>query len=124
MCLDKCLTLSDLPSFICVKECDEYLLELHKTHTDPKTGYWLKDPNETARDSARKVEQPDTSKPTDITINEVIEAYCGAETLNPLTNKWREIEVFQKITNKVIELLNLVRPGSDIWRVITRDRSF
>ena len=79
-----------------VKECDEYLLELHRTHTDPKTGYWLKDPNETARDSVRKVEQPDTSKPTDITINEVIEAYCGAETLNPLTKQMEGDRGFSK----------------------------
>ena len=30
-----------------VQECNEALIELHKTHTDPKNGYWVKDPNET-----------------------------------------------------------------------------
>jgi len=30
-----------------VRECDEYLINLVKTHTDPKTGFWIKNPNET-----------------------------------------------------------------------------
>lgn len=60
------------------KECDEYLIKLHRDHTDPKTGYWIKDPNITKRDEKRIVEKPDTTKPMGYTINEVIEAYCGA----------------------------------------------
>ena len=61
------------------KECDEYLIKLHKDHTDPKTRYWIKSPNETRRDDKRLVEKPDTTIPKGYTINEVIEAYCGAE---------------------------------------------
>tara|TARA_R100001594_G_scaffold43871_2_gene76031 strand:+ start:706 stop:2418 length:1713 start_codon:yes stop_codon:yes gene_type:complete len=62
-----------------VQECNEALIELHKTHTDAKTGYWVKDPNETRSLAKRIVEKPDTSKPKGFTINETIEAYCGAE---------------------------------------------
>ena len=62
-----------------VEECNEVLFELHKTHTDPETGYWLKDPNITRRDEKRIVEKPDTTTPKGFTINETIEAYCGAE---------------------------------------------
>ena len=36
-----------------VKECNDYLIELHKTHVDPKTLYWIKDPNETAKNNKR-----------------------------------------------------------------------
>ncbi|MBC8303548.1 MAG: site-specific integrase [Pelagibacterales bacterium] len=61
------------------KECDEYLVDLVKTHTDNKTGFWLKDPNITRRDEQRIVEKPDTTQPKGFTINETIEAYCGAE---------------------------------------------
>ena len=61
-----------------VQEVNEYLIELHKTHTDPQTGYWVKNPNKTARDKKRLVEKPDTTKPIGYTINETIEAYCGA----------------------------------------------
>ena len=32
-----------------VRECDEYLINLVKTHTDPKTVFWIKDPNETRK---------------------------------------------------------------------------
>ena len=62
-----------------VKECNDYLIELHKTHTDFKTGLWIKDPNITKKDEKRIVEKPDTTKAKGYTINEVIEAYCGAE---------------------------------------------
>ena len=31
------------------KECDEYLVDLVKTHQDPKTKFWIKDPNETKK---------------------------------------------------------------------------
>ena len=61
-----------------VRECDEYLINLFRTHTDPKTGYWTKDPNITKRDEKRIVEKPDTTIAKGYTVNEVIEAYCGA----------------------------------------------
>ena len=32
-----------------VKECDEELLKIYRDHTDPKTGFWTKDPNETKK---------------------------------------------------------------------------
>jgi len=60
------------------KECDEYLVDLVKTHTDNKTGFWLKDPNITRRNEKRIVEKPDTTQAKGYTINETIEAYCGA----------------------------------------------
>tara|TARA_R110002020_G_scaffold303443_1_gene518881 strand:+ start:1277 stop:3001 length:1725 start_codon:yes stop_codon:yes gene_type:complete len=60
-------------------ECNEYLIELHKTHTDRETKLWTKNPNETRRDDKRLIEKPDTTKPKGYTINETIEAYCGAE---------------------------------------------
>ena len=62
-----------------VKECNDYLIELHKTHVDPKTGYWIKDPNVTARNNKRIVPKEDTSIPHGKTINEVLESYCGAD---------------------------------------------
>jgi len=62
-----------------IKECDDYLIHLHRTHTDPKTRYWIKSPNTTRRDDKRLVEKPDTTQPKGFTINETIEAYCGAE---------------------------------------------
>ena len=61
-----------------VRECDEYLVDLVKTHTDPKTGFWVKDPNLTKKNEKRIVEKPDSTKPKGYTINEVIEAYSGA----------------------------------------------
>jgi integrase len=62
-----------------VKECNDYLIELHKDHTDPKTGFWIKNPIETARDNKRIVPKEDSSIPQGKTINEVIESYCGAD---------------------------------------------
>ena len=73
------LKLGDYTQRFGVKECDDYLIELHKTHTDSKTGYWLKDPSITKKDEQRLVEKPDTTQPKGFTINETIEAYCGAE---------------------------------------------
>jgi len=64
------------------KECDEYLSELVKTHTDPKTKYWIKNPNETRKNNKRIVEKPDTTTAKGYTVNEVIEAYCGAPIFN------------------------------------------
>jgi len=59
-----------------VKECDEYLSELHKTHTDSRTGYWIKDPNETAKNEKRLVDKPDTTITAGKSLNDVIEDYC------------------------------------------------
>ena len=61
-----------------VRECDEYLIDLVKTHTDSKTRFWIKDPNETKRDEKRLIEKPDTTTAKGYTVNEVIESYCGA----------------------------------------------
>ena len=63
------------------KECDEYLVDLVKTHQDPKTKFWIKDPNLTKKNEKRIVEKPDTTQAKGYTINETIEAYCGA-TIN------------------------------------------
>jgi integrase len=65
-----------------VRECDEYLINLVKTHTDSKTRFWIKDPNETKRDEKRLIEKPDTTTAKGYTVNEVIEAYCGAPIFN------------------------------------------
>jgi len=62
-----------------VEECNDALFELYKTHTDKENGYWIKDPNKTKKDEKRIVEKPDTTTAKGYTINEVIEAYCGAE---------------------------------------------
>ena len=62
-----------------VDECNDALFELYKTHTDKENGYWIKDPNKTKKNEKRIVEKPDTTKAKGYTINEVIEAYCGAE---------------------------------------------
>ena len=70
-----------------VRECDEALIELYKDHTDPKTGYWIKDPNETKRNERRLVEKPDTTTPKGYTVNEVIEAYCGAPIHNEVAER-------------------------------------
>ena len=59
-------------------ECDDLLKEVFKTHTDPETGFWIKDPNLTRKDEARFVEKQDTTQAKAYTINDVIEAYCGA----------------------------------------------
>ena len=59
-----------------VRECDEYLINLVKTHTDSKTRFWIKDPNETKRDEKRLIEKPDTTLTAGKSINEVIEDYC------------------------------------------------
>jgi len=61
-----------------VNELNEYLIELDKTHKDRKTGLWVKNPNTTKKDEKRFVEKPDTTTAKGYTVNEVIEAYCGA----------------------------------------------
>ena len=62
-----------------VKECDEALRKVYLDHTDPETGFWIKDPNITKTNEKRIVEQPDTTAAKGYTVNEVIEAYCGAD---------------------------------------------
>ena len=61
-----------------VRECDDELSNIFKTHTDPETGFWIKNPNETKKNDKRIVPKPDTTKAKGYTVNEVIEAYCGA----------------------------------------------
>ena len=70
-----------------VEECDNALFQLHKTHTDKETGYWIKDPNKTRKDEKRLVEKPDTTQAKGYSINEVIEAYCGADLPGELTER-------------------------------------
>jgi hypothetical protein len=62
-------------------------LKLVKTHTDPKTGYWIKDPNITKRDEKRFVEKQDTTQAKAYTINDVIEAYCGAPIFDEVAER-------------------------------------
>ena len=57
-------------------ECDDYLSKLVKTHTDSRTGYWTKDPNETAKNNKRLVDKPDTTLTAGKSLNDVIEDYC------------------------------------------------
>ena len=65
------------PNIRC-KDVEKICLELAETHQDER-GIWIKNPNQTRADEKRLVEKPDTTKPKGYTINEVIEAYCGAE---------------------------------------------
>ena len=62
-----------------VEECDTELKDLFHTHTDKESGLWIKNPNETRKNKKRIVEKPDTTQAKGYTINEVIEAYCGAK---------------------------------------------
>jgi integrase len=59
------------------RDVEKKCIELAETHQDDR-GIWIKDPNITKRDEKRLVEKPDTTKAKGYTINEVIEAYCGA----------------------------------------------
>ena len=45
------------------KECDDYLIHLHKNHTDTKTRYWIKSPNTTRRDISRSTGNSVISEP-------------------------------------------------------------
>ena len=74
--------LGDYSQSFGTKECDEELNIIFKSHTDRKTKFWIKDPNETRKNEARIVEKPDTTQAKGYTINEVIEAYCGAPIHN------------------------------------------
>jgi len=69
------------------EECDNELFKLYKSHTDPHTGYWIKDPNETRKNEDRIVEKPDTTAAKGLTVNEVIEAYCGADLPGEITER-------------------------------------
>ena len=60
-----------------VKECDEAVRQIYLSHTDPKTGFWIKDPVKTFKDEVRIVPKSDPTGDKDYTVNEVIEAYCG-----------------------------------------------
>jgi len=52
------------------------LSKLHKTHTDNRTGYWIKYPNETAKNEKRLVDKPDTTLTASKSLDDVIEDYC------------------------------------------------
>ena len=60
------------------KDVERICLDLTDTHQDQR-GIWIKNPNQTRSDKKRIVEKPDTTIAKGYTINEVIEAYCGAE---------------------------------------------
>ena len=65
------------PNLRC-KEVEKICLDLASTHQDDR-GLWIKNPNKTRADEKRLVDKPDTTKPKGYSINEIIEAYCGAE---------------------------------------------
>jgi len=77
--------LGNYPNINC-KEVERLCLDLADTHQDHK-GIWIKNPNQTRADEKRLVEKPDTTKPKGYTINEVIEAYCGAELPGEITER-------------------------------------
>ena len=68
------------------KDVEKICLELAETHQDER-GIWIKSPNQTRIDEQRLVDKPDTTKPKGYTINEVIEAYCGAELPGETTER-------------------------------------
>ena len=78
-------TIGTYPQIRC-KDVEKICLELAETHQDER-GIWIKNPNETLKDKKRLVEKPDTTKPKGYTINEVIEAYCGAELPGEITER-------------------------------------
>ena len=40
-----------------VRECDEELIKIHRDHTDPETGFWIKDPNITKREEKLRLKE-------------------------------------------------------------------
>jgi len=73
------------PNINC-KDVEKLCLELATTHQDER-GIWIKDPNKTRFDQKRLIEKPNTTLPKGYTINEVIEAYCGAELPGEITER-------------------------------------
>ena len=73
------------PNIRC-KDVERICLELAETHQDER-GIWIKNPNKTRIDEQRLVDKPDTTKPKGYTVNEVIEAYCGAELPGETTDR-------------------------------------
>ena len=70
-------TIGSYPNIRC-KDVERLCLQLAETHQDHR-GVWIKNPLQTRSDEKRIVEKPDTTIAKGYTINEVIEAYCGAE---------------------------------------------
>ena len=70
-------TIGQYPNIRC-KDVEKICLELAETHQDHR-GLWIKNPIITRANEKRIIEKPDTATPTGKTINEVIEAYCGAD---------------------------------------------
>ena len=70
-------TVGQFPHVRC-KDVERVCMNLAETHQDER-GYWIKNPIQTKADEKRLVEKPDTTQPKGFTINETIEAYCGAE---------------------------------------------
>ena len=78
-------TVGTYPNINC-KDVERICLELAETHQDER-GIWIKNPNKTRIDEQRLVDKPDTTKPKGYTVNEVIEAYCGAELPGETTDR-------------------------------------
>jgi len=76
------------PNIKC-KEVEKICLGLAETHQNDR-GLWIKNPNKTRIDEKRIIEKPDTSTPTGKTINEVIEAYCGADGERGFSKDYKE----------------------------------
>jgi len=76
------------PNIRC-KEVEKICLGLAETHQNDR-GLWIKNPNKTRIDEKRIIEKPDTSTPTGKTINEVIEAYCGADGERGFSKDYKE----------------------------------
>ena len=70
-------TIGTFPNIRC-KDVEKICMELAETHQDER-GYWIKSPLQTKADSKRLIPKKDTEAPSDKTINEVIESYCGAD---------------------------------------------
>ena len=69
--------LGNYPKINC-KEIEKKCINLTTTHQDHR-GLWIKNPNETKKDEERLIPKKNTTSPIGKTINEVIEAYCGAD---------------------------------------------
>ena len=78
-------TIGSYPNIRC-KDVERLCLELAATHQDHR-GIWIKDPIQTKIDEKRLIAKPDTTAAKGYTINEVIEAYCGAELPGEITER-------------------------------------
>jgi len=66
-----------IPDIFGVKQCQEKLHDLVKTHCDDK-GRWIRDPKQTVKDKETKIVKAIVVESQKLTINQVIERYVGA----------------------------------------------